>query len=160
LEYVAGDRVPTRHRSIRRIAAASPQFFAMEYGTEPLDLQWLASIEADAEGRYEAVKRRREAEKDQRERALRDELKSQNRSQPELERRFEKQEAERRRWEEEAREECERESSNGRSDLQVISDPDSTSSEGEKHGNCHSEATDDDRQGSLRHCCWRKANYL
>jgi hypothetical protein len=109
VEYVAGDRVPTRHRSIRRIAAASPQFFAMEYGTEPLDLHWLASIEAEAEGRYEAVKRRREAEKGQRERALREELKSQNRSQPELERRFEKQEAERRRREEEAREERERE---------------------------------------------------
>jgi hypothetical protein len=109
VEYLAGDRVPTRHRAIRRIAAASPQFFAMEYGTEPLDLRWLASIEAEAEGRYEAVKRLREAEKGQRERALREELKSQDRGQPELERRFEKQEAERRRREEEAREERERE---------------------------------------------------
>jgi hypothetical protein len=101
--------VPTRHRAIRRIAAQRPELFAMEWSTDPLDLQWLASIDAEAEGRYEAVKRRREAEKGQRERALRDELKSQDRGQPELEHRFEKQEAERRRREEEAREERERE---------------------------------------------------
>jgi hypothetical protein len=34
VNYLAGDRVPTRHRAIRRIAAASPELFAMEYGTE------------------------------------------------------------------------------------------------------------------------------
>jgi hypothetical protein len=109
VEYRAGDRVPTRHRAIRRIAAQRPELFAMEVATEPLDLEWLASIEADAEGRYEAVKRLREAEKVQRDRALREELKSQDLPQPELERRFKKQEAERRRREEEAREERERE---------------------------------------------------
>jgi hypothetical protein len=108
VEYLAGDRVPTRHRAIRRIAAASPHLFAMEYSTEPLDLEWLASIEADAEGRYEDVKRLREAKKGQRERALREELKSQDLPQPELERRFKKQEAERRKREEQAREERER----------------------------------------------------
>jgi hypothetical protein len=74
VEYLAGDRVPTRHRAIRRIAAERPELFAMEWSTEPVDLQWLASIEAVAEGRYEAVKRLREAEKGQRERALREEI--------------------------------------------------------------------------------------
>jgi hypothetical protein len=109
VEYVAGDRVPTRHRAIRRIAAASPHLFAMEYSTEPLDLEWLASIEAAAEGRYEAVKRLREVKKGQRERALRDELKEQERGQPELERRFREQENERKRREQQVREERERE---------------------------------------------------
>jgi hypothetical protein len=108
VRYVAGDRVPTRHRAIRRIAASSPQFFAMEYSTEPLDLHWLASLEAEAEERYEAVKRLREAEKGQRERALRQELKDQERGQPELERRFKEQEKARKRREREAREERER----------------------------------------------------
>jgi hypothetical protein len=37
VEYLAGDRVPTRHRSIRRLAAARPELFAMEFATEPLD---------------------------------------------------------------------------------------------------------------------------
>jgi hypothetical protein len=109
VEYRAGDRVPTRHRAIRRIAAASPHLFAMEYGTEPLDLEWLASVEADAEGRYEAVKRLREAGKGQRERALREEMKEQDRGQPELERRFREQENERKRREQQVREERERE---------------------------------------------------
>jgi hypothetical protein len=109
VNYLAGDRVPTRHRAIRRIAAASPQLFAMEYGTEPLDLEWLASIEAEAEGRYEAAKRQREAEKREGERALRQELKEQDAPQPELERRFKEQEKERERREQEAREERERE---------------------------------------------------
>src|SRR5215208_898585 len=95
VEYRAGDRVPTRHRAIRRIAAASPELFAMEYGTEPLDLEWLASVEAEAEGRYEAVKRHREAEKREGERALRQEFKEQDAPQPELERRFKEQEKER-----------------------------------------------------------------
>jgi hypothetical protein len=109
VEYRAGDRVPTRHRAIRRIAAASPHLFAMEYGTEPLDLEWLASIEADAEGRYEAVKRLREAQKGQQERALREEMQEQDRGQPELERRFKEQENERMRREQQVREERERE---------------------------------------------------
>jgi hypothetical protein len=108
-EYLAGDRVPTRHRAIRRLAAQMPELFAMEYSTEPLDLEWLASIEAEAEGRYKAVKRLREAEKGQRERALRDELKSQDRPQPELERRFKRQEDERKKREQEVLEERERE---------------------------------------------------
>ena len=107
-EYRAGDRIPTRHRAIRRLAAQSPEFFRIEYETADLDLEWLASIEAEAERRYEAVKRRRDGEKARRDRALRDELKEQKRGQPELERRFKEQESERKRREREAREELER----------------------------------------------------
>jgi hypothetical protein len=107
--FRAGDRVPTRHRVIRRIAALRPQFFAQEYASEPLDLDWLATLEAEAEERYEAVKRLKEAEKGQRERAVRDELKEQERGQPELERRFREQEKERKRREQQIRDERERE---------------------------------------------------
>jgi hypothetical protein len=109
VEYLAGDCLPTRHRAIRRIAAASPHLFAMEYGTEPLDLEWLASIEAEAEERYEDAKRLREAEKGQRERALRDELKEQERGQPELEKRYRRQQDEQKKREQQVREERERE---------------------------------------------------
>jgi hypothetical protein len=108
-EYLAGDRVPTRHRAIRRIAAERPELFAMEWSTEPVDLQWLASIEAVAEGRYEAVKRLREAEKGQRERALREEMKEQERGQPELERRYRRQQEEQKKREQQVLEERERE---------------------------------------------------
>ena len=108
-QYLPGDRLPIRHRWVRRLAAEHPEFFVMEFATEPLDLRWLASIEADAEERYEAVKRLREAEKGQRERALRQELKEQEAPQPVLERRFRQQENERARREREAREERERE---------------------------------------------------
>jgi hypothetical protein len=108
-EYLPGDRVPIRHRNIRRLAAEQPELFVMEFATEPVDLEWLAELEVKYEEKYRVVKQARDGEKDRRERALRDELKEQNRSQPELERRFEKQEAERRRREEEAREERERE---------------------------------------------------
>jgi hypothetical protein len=109
VEYLAGDRVPTRHRAIRRIAAERPELFAMEWSTDPLDLQWLASIEAAAEGRYEAVKRLREAKKGQRERALREELKEQDRGQPEMEKRYRRQQDEEKKREQQVREERERE---------------------------------------------------
>jgi hypothetical protein len=108
-EYVRGDRVPVRHRAIRRIAAASPQFFAMEYETEDLDLGWLAGLEVEAEGRYEASLRRREEEKVQAKRALRDELKTQEQGQPDLEKRYAKQEKEEEKRKQALREERERE---------------------------------------------------
>jgi hypothetical protein len=109
VEYLTGDRVPTRHRAIRRIAAQRPELFAMEWSTEPLDLQWLASIEAEAESRYEAVKRLRDGEKDRQQRALRDELKEQERGQPDLEKRYRRQQDEQKKREQQVREERERE---------------------------------------------------
>ena len=113
VEYRAGDRVPVRHRAVRRIAAEHPEFFVMEYATEPLDLEWLAGLEADAEARYEAVRRLREAEKERSERAVRQELRDQEVGQPDLERRFKQQEKDRKRREEEVREEREREELEG-----------------------------------------------
>ena len=64
----------------------------MEIAPEPVDLKWVASIEDDSEERYKAVLAAREAEKERRERAVRDELKEQNAGQPDLEKRYAKQE--------------------------------------------------------------------
>jgi hypothetical protein len=108
-EYWPGDRVPVRHRAIRRIAAQHPSWFAMEFAPEDLDLEWLAAIEVEAEEKYEAQKRLLEEQKARQKRALRHELKSQDLPQPELERRFKKQEAEDRKRKEKMREERERE---------------------------------------------------
>jgi hypothetical protein len=107
-EYEPGDRVPIRHRAIRRLAAGHPELFRMEYAPEEVDLDWLAKLDADFEKLYEAAKRARDGAKERQERALRHELKSQDRPQPELERLYAKQEAEDRRRKEEAREERER----------------------------------------------------
>lgn len=110
VEYFRGDRVPVRHRAIRRIAAASPHLFAMEYAPEDLDLQWLAAVEIEAEAKYRAAKQAREAEKERQKRALREELESQDLPQPELEKRFRKQEEEEEeKRKQQAREERERE---------------------------------------------------
>ena len=108
-DYEPGDRVPIRHRAIRRLAAERPEFFRMEYAPEEVDLGWLAKLEVEYEERYRAVKREREEAKVRHERAQREELKSQDAPQPELERRFKAQEAEERRREERVREERERE---------------------------------------------------
>jgi hypothetical protein len=109
VEYFRGDRVPVRHRAIRRIAAQHPSWFAMEFAPEDLDLEWLAAIEVDAEERYTAQKRLVEEQKARQKRAIRQELEGQDQPQPELERRFKKQEAEDRKRKEKMREERERE---------------------------------------------------
>jgi hypothetical protein len=109
VEYFRGDRVPVRHRAIRRIAAASPHLFAMEYETEDLDLEWLAALEVGAEAKYRTAKQAREAEKERQKRALREELNSQDQPQPELEKRFRKQEEEEEKRKQQVREERERE---------------------------------------------------
>jgi len=108
-DYLAGDRVPIRHLRIRQIAREHPEFFRMEYASEDIDLEWLAGLEADYEERYRQVKRAREDEKDRRKRALRQELETQDVPQYELERRFKRQEAERKEREREIKEERERE---------------------------------------------------
>ena len=109
VEYFRGDRVPVRHRAIRRIAAASPHLFAMEYAPEDLDLHWLATIEAEAEERYHAAKQANEAQKERQKRALREELRTQDLPQTALEKRYRKQEEEKEKRKQELREEQERE---------------------------------------------------
>jgi hypothetical protein len=109
VEYVRGDRVPVRHRAILRIAAASPHLFAMEYAPEDLDLQWLAALEIEAEEKYQAQKRLVEEQKARQKRALRHELDTQNLPQPELEKRFRKQEEAEEKRKQQVREARERE---------------------------------------------------
>lgn len=109
MDYQRGDRLPIRHRWVRRVAREHPDWFRMEYAPEDVDLGLLDSLEVEAEERYQAVLRAREAEKARRERALKAEFAEQNRAQPELERRLAKQEAEQRKQEEKAREERKRE---------------------------------------------------
>jgi hypothetical protein len=109
VDYLRGDRVPVRHRAIRRIAAASPHFFAMEYAPEDLDLEWLAALEVEAEERYEAQKRLDEERKARQKRAIREELGAQDQPQPELEKRFRKQEEAEEKRKQQLREERERE---------------------------------------------------
>jgi hypothetical protein len=81
----------------------------MEFAPEDLDLEWLAAIEVEAEERYKAQKRLDEEQKARQKRAIRHELDSQDLPQPELERRFKKQEAEEEKRKEKMREERERE---------------------------------------------------
>jgi hypothetical protein len=78
VDYFRGDRVPVRHRAIRRIAAESPHLFAMEYVPEDLDLQWLAALELEAEARYRTAKQAREEQMERQKRALRHELETQD----------------------------------------------------------------------------------
>jgi hypothetical protein len=108
VEYRPGDRAKIRHRSIRLLALANPDWFRMEYETAPVDLDWLRELEARAEEDFRAAKRAIDGRKAAGERALRDELKQQNESQPRLERKFRKQDEERARLEEERREQAER----------------------------------------------------
>jgi hypothetical protein len=108
-EYSRGDRLPVRHRWVRRVVAEHPDWFRVEFAPEDVDLHWLASLEDDAGERYQAVLRAREEGKARHERAQRDELAEQSRSQPDLERRYAKQEAEREREREQVRGERERE---------------------------------------------------
>jgi hypothetical protein len=109
VEYVSGDRVPIRHRRIRQIAAENPDFFRMEYAPEDLDMEWLAALEVEAEKRYEAQKHLAEEQKVRQKRALRHELETQDLPQPELEKRFKKQEEDEKKRKERIREERERE---------------------------------------------------
>ena len=109
MDYERGDKLPVRHRWVRRVAREHPDWFRMEYAPEDVDVRWLDSIEDDSEERYQAVLRAREAERARQERALREELKEQGRAQPELERAYKRQEDEKRKREEKAREERKRE---------------------------------------------------
>jgi hypothetical protein len=104
-----GDRAPLARRAVRQAALERPELFAMEFETVEVDMPWLRELDASYEERVEEVKRRRGREAEEREKALRAELKAQDVSQPELERRYAAQEREREKRLERARDEHERE---------------------------------------------------
>jgi hypothetical protein len=109
VEYLRGDRVPIRHRRIRQVARDHPELFAMEFAPEPVDPEWLANLDLEYEERYRQVKRGREEQKARQQRAIRQELESQDIPDHELEKRFRKQVEEEEKRKQQVREERERE---------------------------------------------------
>jgi hypothetical protein len=110
-EWRSGDRASLARAAVRRAATERPERFMVEYSTEPLDPQaeWFQTIVATFEARYAERAKAREHEAESREKALRAELEAQDRSQPDLERRFREQERERKERAQRAREALERE---------------------------------------------------
>jgi Skp family chaperone for outer membrane proteins len=94
-EWRPGDRASLARAAVRRAATERPALFRVEYATEELDpeAEWFTAIVEEAEARYAQVKHRREGEAESREKALREEMREQQRGQPDLERRFREQEA-------------------------------------------------------------------
>jgi hypothetical protein len=97
MEWRPGDRAPLARRAVREAAARNPDWFMVEFSTEPLDpaADWFRELAAQHERRYEELKLLREGAEERRQQALREEMAQQNIPQPELERRFKQQEKER-----------------------------------------------------------------
>jgi hypothetical protein len=105
-EWRVGDRASLAPAAVRRAAAESPARFRVEYATEEFDpeAEWfLATVDA-YEARYEERKKAHEAVAENRERALREEMREQERGQPDLEKKYREQEREREERLEQARE--------------------------------------------------------
>ena len=90
-----------------------PELFVMEYETAPVDLDWLRELDQRYEAEFQQAKKKRDEREAECEKALREEMKAQDAPQPELERRYEKQEKERAEREKKAREERERQKLEG-----------------------------------------------
>jgi hypothetical protein len=105
-----GDRAPLACRAIREAARAHPDWFLVEFSTEPFDAQadWFREVEDRFQAQYEEAKRYRDGAEERRQRALREELRTQDAAQPGPERRFKAQEKERAEREKRRREELER----------------------------------------------------
>jgi hypothetical protein len=110
-EWREGDRAPLHQRTVRRAALEHPDWFAVEFETAPVDLDWLRELDAKYEADLDALKRRRGEQKAREERALREEYETQDKPDSEqrrLERAYEKQEQEREREKQRLSEERER----------------------------------------------------
>ena len=109
-EWQPGDRAPLVQLAVREAAAANPGWFRVEFATEPFDpaAGWFREIVDRYEHEYAEAKRHRDGAEERRQAALRAELREQERSQPELERRYKRQEAEKAEREKRMREERER----------------------------------------------------
>lgn len=110
-EWHAGDRASLTRAAVRRAAIERPQLFRVEWATEELDptAPWFQEITETHEARYAEAKRQRDGAEEQRQKALREELKQQEKGQPNLERRYREQEREREQRAQRAREAFERE---------------------------------------------------
>jgi hypothetical protein len=109
-EWRSGDRAPLARGAVREAARANPSFFVVEHETIPFDpeAEWFTAIAEEAEARYEARKAARKSEAENREAAVREELKEQAKPQHDLERRFREQEAKKAERLQQARDERER----------------------------------------------------
>jgi Skp family chaperone for outer membrane proteins len=111
-EWRSGDRASLGYRNVRRAAREHPEWFRMEFETLPVDLEWLADLDAKYDADYQQAKRVREEAEARRQRAIREEFEAQghgpSRNQRELERRFKQQEKERAEREKAARADRER----------------------------------------------------
>ena len=110
-EWRVGDRASLARSAVRRAAREQPELFRVEWGTELLDpeAEWFREVEARYEARYAEAKRQRDGAEQRRQQAIREELKEQQKGQPELERRYREQEREREKRAQRAREAFERE---------------------------------------------------
>jgi hypothetical protein len=109
-EWRVGDRAPLARRAVRQAATERPELFRVEFETLPFDpaAGWFGEIVTDYERRYAQLKARRDGEEERRQAALRRELKEQDRGQPDLERRYKRQEKEKEQRIKQARDEHER----------------------------------------------------
>ena len=110
-EWRAGDRASLARAAVRRAAIERPQLFRVEWATEELDptADWFRAITETHEARYAEAKRHHDSAEEQRQKALHEELKQQEKGQPDLERRYREQEREREQRAQKAREAYERE---------------------------------------------------
>ena len=110
-EWQIGDRASLARAAVRRAALERPQLFRVEFSTEELDPQasWFKAIVEMHEARFASAKRHRAGAEERRRKALHEEMKQQQKSQPDLERRYRRQEKEREQRAQQAREAFERE---------------------------------------------------
>jgi predicted RNase H-like nuclease (RuvC/YqgF family) len=110
-EWRVGDVAPLARSAVRQAARERPGRFRVEHETLPFDpdAEWFRAIVKTHETRYAEAKRQRDEAEERRQKALREELKQQEKGQPDLERRYKQQEREREKQAQQAREAIERE---------------------------------------------------
>jgi tRNA G10 N-methylase Trm11 len=96
-EWERGDRAPLARRAVREAAMEHPDWFRIEYETVELTSreEWLAAIHENYEARYRQAKQRRDGAQEQEQAALRAEMEEQEKGQPDLERRYKRQQKDR-----------------------------------------------------------------
>ncbi len=107
-EYRTGDRAPLRLGSVRQAALAHPEWFRQEHTPVEVDVEWLRELHEHAEAQYATAAKERTARRE-RERGEGLKVSDQARqSSNRLEHRYQQQEADRKRRQQELREQKER----------------------------------------------------
>jgi hypothetical protein len=108
MEWRAGDRAPLSRRAVRLAALERPELFAVEFGTEPVDVERIRELHDGYEAAFRQAKRAQDERQKQAQREELEDQKAADRDSAKLEGRYAKQERERAKREAEAREERER----------------------------------------------------